>query len=94
MISIPLLANIGSLLLLVLYIYTIAGMILFGRVKRNYFVKDNLNFESFPKGVFTLLVICTCDWWSDIVASFMKKKSPDFYCLDDPTYYDYVENGY
>ena len=38
-ISVPLLVNIGSLLLLIVYIYTIAGVILFGRVMRNNVLK-------------------------------------------------------
>jgi hypothetical protein len=79
--SIPLLANIASLLFLLLYMFSVAGVILFGEVKRNYFLKANLNFENFGAGVFTLFVISTCDWWSDIVSSVMKKKQPDFYCI-------------
>ncbi len=71
-ISLPLIANIGSLLLLILYIYSVAGVLLFGKVKRNYFIRDNLNFESFEKGVFALFVISTTDWWSDHVYSFMR----------------------
>ncbi len=39
------LANIGSLLLLILYMYSVAGVILFGQVKRNGLLTDTLNFE-------------------------------------------------
>ena len=85
-ISMPLIANIGSLLLLILYVYAVAGVLLFGRVKRNYFMRDNLNFESFEKGVFALFVISTTDWWSDYVISFMRKRSPDFDCEVNPSY--------
>ena len=65
--SVPLLVNIGSLLLLILYIYTIAGVILFGRVMRNNALKQNLNFESFGKGAFTLFVIASTDSWADFI---------------------------
>jgi hypothetical protein len=93
-ISAPLLVNIGSLLVLLMYIYSITGVIIFGKVKRNYMMKDNLNFESFHKGFFTLFVISSTDWWSDIVSSFMKKKTPDFFCVEEPTYQDYVTNNF
>ena len=39
------LANIGSLLILILYMYSVAGVILFGQVKRNGVLSDTLNFE-------------------------------------------------
>lgn len=93
-ISMPLLANIGSLLLLILYIYSIAGVILFGRVKRNYFIKDNLNFESFTRAAFSLFVISTTDWWSDHVYSFMRKRTTDYDCKYEPSYQDYVDAGF
>lgn len=67
---------------------------IFGRVKHNYYIKDNMNFESFERGAFTLFVISTTDWWSDVVYSFLRKRSPDFDCVPNPTYEDYVNNGY
>ncbi len=45
--SITPLSNIGALLLLIIYTYTILGMILIGQVKRNGIMDDYLNFESF-----------------------------------------------
>lgn len=85
--------NIGSLLLLIMYIYTIAGVLIFGQVKRNGKLSDNLNFESFEKGALTLFVIATTDAWPDIAASCMKMRAPDFDCLDNPTYEDYLASG-
>jgi hypothetical protein len=76
--------NIGSLLLLILYIYTIAGVLIFGQVKRTGKASDNLNFESFEKGALTLFVIATTDSWPDISASFLRTRSPDYHCIDNP----------
>ena len=59
--ALPLVVNIGSLLLLLHYVYTIAGVILFGKVQRNGLMSSNLNFESFEKGAYTLFVISTTD---------------------------------
>ena len=39
------LTNIGSLLVLILYMYSVAGVIPFGQVKRNGVLTDTLNFE-------------------------------------------------
>jgi hypothetical protein len=76
--SLPPLMNIGSLLLLILYIYAIAGVLIFGQVKRTGRISDNLNFESFEKGILTLFVIATTDAWPDIAQSFMRRPSPDY----------------
>ncbi len=91
--SVPPLMNIGSLLLLIMYIYTIAGVLIFGQVQRNGKLSDNLNFESFEKGALTLFVIATTDAWPDIAASCLKTRSLDYDCVDNPTYEDYVSNG-
>jgi hypothetical protein len=38
--------------------------------------------------------MATADSWSDTMASFTKSKSPGYDCIDDPSYSDYVANGY
>jgi uncharacterized membrane protein len=90
--SIPPLMNIGSLLLLFLFIYTIAGVLVFGEVKRNGKLSENLNFESFEKGALTLFVIASTDLWPDIDISSLKARQPCFDCIDNPTYKDYLDN--
>ncbi len=64
-----------------MYIYTIAGVLIFGEVKRNGKLNDNLNFESFEKGALTLFVIATTDAWPDITASCLKTRSVNYDCL-------------
>jgi len=87
------LTNIGSLLILILYMYTIAGVILFGQVKRNGKLTDTLNFESFGNGALALFVVSTTDAWTDIAQSCLKRPSVDFDCIPSPTYDDYIQNG-
>jgi hypothetical protein len=41
-------------------------VLIFGQVKRTGRLTDNLNFESFEKGILTLFVIATTDAWPDI----------------------------
>lgn len=61
--TIPALANVGGLLLLLLYLYSIVGVILFGDVKRSGIITDTLNFESFPNAFITLFSVSTGDAW-------------------------------
>lgn len=87
------LTNIGSLFILILYMYTIAGVLLFGQVKRNGKLTDTLNFESFYAGALALFVVSTTDAWTDIAISCLKRKSVDFDCIPNPTYQDYLDAG-
>ncbi len=86
------LANIGSLLLLILYMYSIAGVILFGQVKRNGMLTDTLNFESFSNAALALFVISTTDAWTDIAKSCLSQRSLINDCILNPTYDDYRDN--
>ena len=61
--TLPALANVGGLLLLLLYLYSIIGVYLFAEVKRSGLLADNLNFESFSRAFITLFVISTGDAW-------------------------------
>jgi len=58
------LANIGSLLILMMYIYSIIGMIYFGQIKRNSSMNDYINFESFTSAFITLFTVATVDSWN------------------------------
>ena len=84
--SLPQMANIGSLLFLILYIYTIAGTMIFGKVIHNGYVRDAMNFENFYKGAFTLFVIQTTDYWQDTCKCFLVQNNPWSQCKVNPTY--------
>ena len=62
------LANIGSLLLLVIFMYAVVGMTQFGSVKRTGMMNDYMNFETFLNAFMTLFVISTGDSWNNIMA--------------------------
>jgi hypothetical protein len=88
------LSNIGSFLILVLFMYALAGVIIFGEVKRNGDLNDVINFEKFGNAILTLFVMGTGDSWCDIGTYLMKRRSVDFDCKENPSYDDYVNNGY
>ncbi len=69
--TLPSLMNVGGLLLLLLYLYSILGVILFGDIKRNGILTDNLNFETFPKAFVTLFPVATGDSWDKIMRATM-----------------------
>ena len=88
------LANIGSLLILMMYIYSIIGMIYFGQIKRNSSMNDYISFESFTSAFITLFTVATVDSWNYTMISFSYVLSPANQCVESPTYQDYKNNGY
>jgi hypothetical protein len=87
------LANIGSLLLLFMYIYSIVGMLYFGNIKRRDSMNDYINFETFTSAFITLFTVATGDSWNYTTASFTYDISASNYCIKNPSYIDYVSNG-
>ena len=52
--SLPALYNVGLLLLLVFFIFAVAGMSLFGNVKEGKYINDHSNFRTFTRSMITL----------------------------------------
>lgn len=77
-VSLPALFNIGGLLLLLLYLYSILGMYLLGQVKRTGMLTDTLNFETFTNSFCVLCAIGTADSWGTIVQGCLKRFSVDY----------------
>ncbi|XP_068683417.1 sodium channel protein 1 brain-like [Montipora foliosa] len=69
MISLPALFNVGTLLLLVLFIYAIIGMSAFGRVKKEGSLDDIVNFETFGSSIMLLFRLSTGSGWNDVMIS-------------------------
>jgi len=84
------LVNIGGLLLVFIYMYSILGMIIFGNIQRNGIMNDYLNFENFSNAFITLFTVATEDTWTVTMMSFATPKSPIFQCKEDAGYYDYI----
>ena len=58
------LSNIGALLVLIIYMYSILGMILFGGQVRNGLMNEYMNFENFWNAFITLFTVTTGDSWN------------------------------
>ena len=87
-------ANIGGLLLLFMYIYSIIGMIVFGDTKRNGYMSDYINFESFGCAFITLFTVATVDTWNLTVIAFSYGKDAWNDCLENPKFDDYKNNDF
>ena len=80
-ISLPALVNIGALLFLVLFIYSIIGMSNFGYVKKQGAINEINNFETFGNSMLLLFRLATSAGWNEVLDSLMIQTSD---C--DPTY--------
>lgn len=92
-ITIPALANIGGLLLLLLYLYSIIGVQLFAPVMLQADLNRNANFQTFFNSFMTLFRCSTGENWNDIMHDITRQRSEIFQCLYNPTYDDYKNNG-
>ncbi|XP_067130873.1 sodium channel protein 1 brain-like [Centruroides vittatus] len=66
-VSLPALFNIGALLFLVTFIYSIIGMSLFAHVKHDNNITDTINFETFAHSMALLFRLATSAGWNDIL---------------------------
>ncbi|XP_062389380.1 sodium channel, voltage-gated, type I-like, alpha [Sardina pilchardus] len=76
MMSLPALFNIGILLFLVMFIYSILGMSFFAYIKREDGIDDMFNFETFGNSMICLFQITTSAGW-DSLLSPMLNDEPD-----------------
>ncbi|XP_048110700.1 LOW QUALITY PROTEIN: sodium channel, voltage gated, type VIII, alpha subunit b [Alosa alosa] len=71
MMSLPALFNIGLLLFLVMFIFSIFGMSNFAYVKRELGIDDMYNFETFGNSMIILFMITTSAGWDGLLAPIM-----------------------
>jgi Ion transport protein len=71
-VTIPALTNIGGLLLLFLYIYSVLGVFLFAEVKLQNTLNIYANFQSFGIAFLTLLRCSTGEAWDYIMADTIR----------------------
>ena len=72
-ISLPALINVGTLLFLVIFIYAIIGMSIFGHVKKQGNIDETVNFETFGNSMMLLFRLSTGAGWNDVLESLMVK---------------------
>nr|XP_015217653.1 PREDICTED: sodium channel protein type 4 subunit alpha isoform X1 [Lepisosteus oculatus] len=77
MMSLPALFNIGLLLFLVMFIYSIFGMANFAYVKKQAGIDDIFNFETFGNSIICLFQITTSAGWDGLLLPILNSGPPD-----------------
>lgn len=77
MMSLPALFNIGLLLFLIMFIFSIFGMSNFAYVKKQAGVDDIFNFETFGNSILCLFEITTSAGWDGLLLPMLNSGPPD-----------------
>ncbi|XP_049419579.1 sodium channel protein type 4 subunit alpha A isoform X2 [Epinephelus fuscoguttatus] len=77
MMSLPALFNIGLLLFLIMFIFSIFGMSNFAYVKKQAGIDDIFNFETFGGSIICLFEITTSAGWDQLLLPMLNKEYPD-----------------
>ncbi|XP_078716601.1 sodium channel protein type 2 subunit alpha-like isoform X3 [Lampetra fluviatilis] len=75
--SLPALFNIGLLLFVVMFIFSVFGMSNFGYLKHTAGIDDIFNFETFGGSMLCLFQITTSAGWDGLLAPTLLSKEPD-----------------
>ncbi|TRY55661.1 hypothetical protein DNTS_016511 [Danionella cerebrum] len=77
MMSLPALFNIGLLLFLIMFIFSIFGMSNFAYVKKQAGIDDLFNFETFGGSIICLFEITTSAGWDGLLLPILNSEPPD-----------------
>ncbi|KAI5087468.1 sodium channel protein type 4 subunit alpha B isoform X1 [Silurus meridionalis] len=77
MMSLPALFNIGLLLFLIMFIFSIFGMSNFAYVKKEGGIDDMFNFETFGNSIICLFMITTSAGWDGLLSPILDSSPPD-----------------
>jgi voltage-gated cation channel len=95
--TIPAFVNVGGLIMVLIYIFTVLGSRLFAKTKlegSSALNDHNRNFQTFGNSFLTLIIVMTGEGWYQIMEDYSKQSTIGSECLKDPSWQDYVENGY
>ena len=92
--TLPHMFNVGGIMLLIVYIYSVIGINLFAEVKPNGILENKfLGFSGFYKSFITLIRAATGENWNELMDALTKSRSADYECIENPTYEDFDEAG-
>ena len=84
--TVPYLVNVGGLLFLLLFLYSILGMFLLATVKLQSGLNVWANFQNFPTAMLTLFRMATGEAWNEIMYDAIRQPSPTFSCESTVNY--------
>ena len=71
MLALPSLLNVGGIIFLLIYAYSIIGMHVFGALAAEGGANRDANFQTFAKSIWTLFRVFTMDGWSQLMTEAM-----------------------
>jgi hypothetical protein len=90
----PSMANVGGLLAIVLFIFSVLGMYLYPFIKQtSEGISEHSNFTSFLQSFFTLFKCSTGENWNSVQADAARTINPSFICFDISSFSDYLTYG-
>lgn len=92
--TLPSLVNIGGLMFLLIYIYSVIAVNIFADVKMKSPMHWMLNFQTVPTAFLTLIRVATGENWNDLLDAVGMGYTITNQCIENATYNDYVDNGY
>jgi hypothetical protein len=93
--SLPGIGNTGTLLFLIMYVYSIIGIQLFSTAAWNdWGTNDLFNYTSFPLAFLSIIAIGTGDAGPGLMLGTTRSYSIEWQCVKNPTYEDYVANDF
>ena len=74
--------NVGGLLTLFIYLYSVLGVFTFAHVKFNNELNIHANFRSFGMAALTLFRIATGEAWNQLMFDCARKRSITYECVE------------
>ncbi len=92
--SIPGVINLTILYILLVFIYSVIGISLFGSLKYQTYINDRWNFQNIANSMFLLVRITSGEKWNEIMHESLKIRKNGFYCkyYDEMTDYEKIHN--
>jgi len=79
--TIPAFVNVGSLIVVMIYIFSTTGNRMFADIKLSGTLDQHRNFQSFSNSFLTLITSMTGEGWYEIMNDLAKDKSVDYDCI-------------
>ena len=92
LVTLPSMMNIGSMVALLVLIYSILGVYLFAEVKNNGALNAQLNFQTIGNAFMAMVGAMTGEKWPLVMEALSRQNEPGFECIPDPSYQDYLDN--
>ena len=84
--SVPQLLNVGGLLTLIIFIYSVIAMNFFSQVKLNGIMTNHLNFQTIWNSAISLFVMSTGNYFYELTHEVSIKNTLHLTCIANPTF--------